>query len=76
MNKYIAGLIYQDLNLPNNGRKANQTAELILRIEQLKRENQRLKYESEFNQIAYENEGTEIMSPLHLEMSREMEQVA
>ncbi|WP_319419723.1 hypothetical protein [Pleurocapsa sp. FMAR1] len=33
LNQYIAGLIYQDSNLPSDGREANQTAELILRVE-------------------------------------------
>ena len=78
---YIRDLVYKDLELPK-GEEGNKVAKLILanrqleeEKKQLKRENQRLKYEGNFNQEAFEYGNVEIVSPLHIEASKIIQEV-
>lgn len=74
LNKYVANLIRKDLDLPS-GKQANEVAELILRVEQLERENQRLKYEGNFNTESFNSSGVEIVDETLLVAPKIIEQV-
>lgn len=74
LNKYIARLIHHDLDLPD-GLKANKTAELQLKVEQLERENQRLKYEGNFNAESFNSSGVEIVDKTLLVAPKIIKQV-
>lgn len=73
--EYMRDVIQKSLGLPAGLNEGNKTAELILRVQQLERENQRLKYEGGFNTEAFEYENVEVVSPSTLIAPKIVEQV-
>ena len=81
MSSYLRDLAYKDIGLPA-GEEGNRVAKLILanrqleeETRQLKRENQRLRYEGKFTEEAVKYERIEIVSDTEIIFPKQVEQL-